>query len=744
MKLLKAIVAGVIALASGARAETCNIEKRAELTLGYQNGLATVDANIAGTPVVLGIDTGAHTLVSVEAANQLGLYAGFRRYLLRGTTASVSAGQVILRDFEFAGQHYKWKLVAKADLPTPKVSGLQVPVPLAGLVGIDILADYDLDFDFPNRKLTLYSVKGCSSVPPPDFTDVRTIAFRFGADRLILFPVELDGHELTAILDTGAVFHAITREGLRKVGLTEAALKTDPMTETVGVGNIGAKSPLHKFTALGIAGVEHKDVRFGLLERPLSQGDALIGQQYLFTRRIRISPAAHKLFIENKSGSVLPALPASSYRVRETTLEDVCKGKAALRLDDFCDKGTNVPAAALVKSLPLPSPAATAPLDPWLHAFNASPATLPRSMPASPPLPWAAAAPPASAGPGWRDQDMFAYGSIGTAVIGLYSHCAAAMGFPYVSGVLVRGFATGSTGEIAGLKRGDFISALDGSPIASAEAFLESVRKVSPGQKLKLAVWRDKAETVLEAEAVDLRAQPQDKLSHQERATYQIEGDEAILALLPGDSCRQERAVSLVFLGGAYGQRAADTGAADRERAIVYLAQGLAELDRAKFQAIWATAQTQLGNSYRLRTAGGKGENIERAIRAYEESILAGDAYVSRDGRAAAMMGLGLASLSRSQGKRSDNIERAIDALEYATKAFDSKVSSKDWARLHRALATAYIERTNGQRQRNLDAAIAALEVAANSSLGDAKETNAIMMRLGDLKAKRLLLPAAK
>src|SRR5215475_758487 len=120
-----AIVIGAFILRGGsASAEACKIEKKAELNLGYANGLATADAKINGTPVVMGLDTGAQSLVTPQAAAELNLIRGLNRTITKGATAVTVAGQVILRDFEFAGVHYKWKSVIKIKLPSPKIPDL--------------------------------------------------------------------------------------------------------------------------------------------------------------------------------------------------------------------------------------------------------------------------------------------------------------------------------------------------------------------------------------------------------------------------------------------------------------------------------------------------------------------------------------------------------------------------------------------------------------------------------------------
>jgi predicted aspartyl protease len=299
---LKVIASTSITLLSeGALARDCQIQKKTELTLSYTHGLATVEAKINHSVVTLGVDTGAQTLVTPDTVKALKLGQDWRRTRITGTTAVTIANHVLLRDFEIAGDHIGSKSVAQISLPQPKVPDQNAKsTPIAGLIGMDILADYDLDFDFPHRKLTLYDVRGCAQITPPDFKDFASIRFTFNQQRSILLAVEVDGKKLTAILDTGAMIHSITGAGLKKVSVTDAMLKADPVAEAVGVGNVTAKRPLHRFNTLTIGGVLFHNVSFGVLATSFGQGEILLGQQYLFTRRFWVSSATRTLFVENR------------------------------------------------------------------------------------------------------------------------------------------------------------------------------------------------------------------------------------------------------------------------------------------------------------------------------------------------------------------------------------------------------------------------------------------------------------
>ncbi len=118
---LKLIIAtGIALLSEQGFARDCELQKKAELKLGYTASLLTVEAKINGALVTLGLDTGAQTTVTPETAKTLQLAHDWRRTRVIGTTAVKIVSHVLLRDFEFAGSHFRSKSVTQILLPQQK------------------------------------------------------------------------------------------------------------------------------------------------------------------------------------------------------------------------------------------------------------------------------------------------------------------------------------------------------------------------------------------------------------------------------------------------------------------------------------------------------------------------------------------------------------------------------------------------------------------------------------------------
>src|SRR5579883_1389868 len=103
--------------ANAAYAAECRIEKKATLTLGFTNGLATIPVKINGKIVIMGVDTGADTLLTPQAAAALRLKRDAQGTEAIGTTGTIRTQNVLVQDLEFAGNHHRNLSVAKIGLP---------------------------------------------------------------------------------------------------------------------------------------------------------------------------------------------------------------------------------------------------------------------------------------------------------------------------------------------------------------------------------------------------------------------------------------------------------------------------------------------------------------------------------------------------------------------------------------------------------------------------------------------------
>ena len=305
--LLLCVLAPIVLSQQARATEPCRIEKNTVLTLGAAAGLLTVPARINGTAVTMGLDTGAQTFVTPQAAIRLKLPKDARRKTVSiGTTATITVENVILRDLEFAGDHFRDKSVASIPFQGGMTFGRLTPaaVNLHGLLGADIMSRYDFELDLAQAKLTLYKMKGCKAVTPEWTGSYSQARFEINAFHKIAIPVEIDGVKLKGILDTGASTSAVTRAAAIRLGLTPAALKSAPEVLVTGVGDIKASLPYHTFETVAAAGLKSGPLKFVVLKS--GESDVLLGLDFLRSNRLWISYATRTIFVQPREAPAAP------------------------------------------------------------------------------------------------------------------------------------------------------------------------------------------------------------------------------------------------------------------------------------------------------------------------------------------------------------------------------------------------------------------------------------------------------
>ena len=91
------------------------------------------------------------------------------------------------------------------------------------------------------------------------------------------------------------------------------------------------------------------------------------------------------------------------------------------------------------------------------------------------------------------------HGRLGVTVQDLNQALADSFGVKDVGGALVSSVATGSAADKAGLKSGDVITAVDGKPVLRSGQLSSLIGMATPGEHVKLQVWRNRSEQTVEA-----------------------------------------------------------------------------------------------------------------------------------------------------------------------------------------------------------------------------------------------------
>ncbi len=303
-QILPRIGALLICLLAGVAAAhaACRIEQRGVAPVELSDGhlLATVLVN--GTPATFILDTGAdRTLMSEQAVHQLGVArSGWVATTVMGLGGYEEHPDALPQSLRLGGVALRRRTLAAdtsvtvGPLPVTEVAGH----PIAGLLGRDFLAPFDLDMNLPMRTLTLYDVHGCGTGFLPWTTPYAAIPAMMPMDTAMVVWVLVDGRPLRALIDTGASASLIAAPGMFRLGLTAESLAHDPGGNGSGVGPNPVFMRQHRFAELRVGPVVTRDPMLWVAPAHVVPiVDMLLGADWLRSRHVWLSFATRQIFV---------------------------------------------------------------------------------------------------------------------------------------------------------------------------------------------------------------------------------------------------------------------------------------------------------------------------------------------------------------------------------------------------------------------------------------------------------------
>ncbi|MBI3676931.1 MAG: retropepsin-like domain-containing protein [Proteobacteria bacterium] len=228
------------------RAADCTLKRMADLDMMAVDDAVIVPVGVNGTQHNFLVDTGGvYSQLYEDVAKQLGLKPqSLAQYLEIYQGGYQFKNGVTIQSFTIGNNEAKYfrVLIGPADQP----AGPNRP---DGVLSPDMLSLFDLDFDFANRKLNLFSPDHCDGKVVYWAPNYDEVPFQYSSnDNHIRFALELDGQTMTAMLDTGSTFSWLTPVGQRVLGIHSDT----PGTETVP-GQV--KGYRHQFKTISLKGI---------------------------------------------------------------------------------------------------------------------------------------------------------------------------------------------------------------------------------------------------------------------------------------------------------------------------------------------------------------------------------------------------------------------------------------------------------------------------------------------------------
>jgi len=249
------VMAVALGLGSCADAPTCSTSPVAVLNFTVWHGVPIVDTSVNGVDAPMIFDTGSEISVITPAlAAQAHAYVldGAGQLLSFGVADSTTHGVTAVDSFTVGGLT---GTKVQFDVIGPKPGAATVHDDFNGTIGTDIMQNYDLDLDFADKSAAFYEMSHCTQPSIPWSGPTTVVSVKFGGEGEIYIPVTIDGHAMTAFLDTGSGTSYIPNELFHATGLDASA--TGPLASFKGVAidRVTFESKFYRFHSLMIGDV---------------------------------------------------------------------------------------------------------------------------------------------------------------------------------------------------------------------------------------------------------------------------------------------------------------------------------------------------------------------------------------------------------------------------------------------------------------------------------------------------------
>jgi predicted aspartyl protease len=288
---IRSFFAALIALSLPIAAKA-GCERDLDVPVMMTDGLPLVRVSVKNKEAVLILDTGAEsTVLSTPAVDRLELPRNMvypRR--MRGLGGGVVGGTVELPDLTINRVRVPnvGALVGGIDLPRV---GAIVP---DGLLGADILSDFDLDLDYPHGLVRLSCHAGAPSWTPP----YAPIEANRSLHRRLFFRVILDDKSLAAIIDTGAQHSVVDNRAALAAAMDPQALSREPAKTVRGItSGAGSQARSYRFRELVIGQQRISTPTLLVTTLGLQDADLILGIDFLRTHRVWLSYSSHQVVI---------------------------------------------------------------------------------------------------------------------------------------------------------------------------------------------------------------------------------------------------------------------------------------------------------------------------------------------------------------------------------------------------------------------------------------------------------------
>ena len=318
---LAALAVASLGAPAQAAAADCQLAKLAEFPIRFEKNQPLIPVSVNGQKGWFVVDTGSYqSMMFGGAASTFGLHqspADHRTFF--GVGGEQEARSTSIAEFDLAGIKVKnFAMLTIGHRGSP--AG-------AGLLGRDLLGQFDIEFDVAHGVLRLFQSHHCGDSSLAYWTsDPGGTSLQFDEGRGYNVGVKINGKNIDAIFDSGAGTSGVTPAVAYFVGLKPK----DFEEKTFQVGGIGEASEVARIASfdkveVGTEQINHTrlqvvdlfahatTMRTGSLvaQRMDDSVSMLLGADFLRAHRVLLAPEQHRMYFTYAGGPIFQVVGAA-------------------------------------------------------------------------------------------------------------------------------------------------------------------------------------------------------------------------------------------------------------------------------------------------------------------------------------------------------------------------------------------------------------------------------------------------
>lgn len=302
-------------------AAKCTIGMVARLPVTMEGLRATVPVEVNGKTTTFWLDSGAfYSIMSKAQAAALDLKTtslppGF---FISGIGGDATAEVTTIKSFKIVGQELKnlQFLVGGSDAG-------------AALIGQNILAAWDTEYDLANGHVNLVHTKECRDTNLAYWAEGKAAGM---ADIIkpdnalakhIMAKGSINGKPVKLMFDTGTPATTLTLSAAQRIGIDFSAPGVVESSRASGIGTKFRRTWIVTLKSFEVGGEEIRNTPIRVIEDKGDNGeeDVLVGADFFLSHRLFVSPSTGHLFLTYNGGPVFSLTTDGEIGARRTRTE---------------------------------------------------------------------------------------------------------------------------------------------------------------------------------------------------------------------------------------------------------------------------------------------------------------------------------------------------------------------------------------------------------------------------------------